>query len=604
MNRTPRGLPASTVEQYPDSQHARWGQGTKLSVSNVKVTTVTGGVPTSTHPEYDSCIDDWHKWRIIYKGGEQFIEEYLQKFSKRESAEDFRKRKLVTPSPAFAKGAITEIKNAIFQRIADTARVGGPETYTKSIAGLLGGVDLRGATMNWFIGHYIIPELLTMKKVGVWVDAPDFGPTLMDKGEKHPFFYHYKAEHIRNWKYADDNFDKEFEALILRDYEYSIDPETGLPNGQTERYRKVWIDKTDGLVRVQYYNAENQPITAVITLQIRKIPFVVFEITESLLKDVANSQIALLNMESSDISYALQGNFPFYVEQFDDKANPNLIKQAREAYDSVTDTASNCVIDSKANNEMEVGSTQGRRYPKGFDKPDFINPSPEPLQVSMEKQAALKADIRQLVHLALSSIQPKMASAESKSFDQQGLESGLSYIGLELEHGERQLAAYWAMYEGKTVTPTVNYPKQWSLKSSSDVKQEVDQLTEMREDIPSPTFKKQINIKIVNLILGTALDSETLKLIEQELKASKVPSSDPDTIINDVKAGLLDETTASTGRGYDSGVIEQARIDHAARLARIQESQSRGNPASRGVPELDPNLDSGSQEKEGKAKRE
>lgn len=573
------------TEDFPSPEHARWGQGSSLLIPTNRIRAIVSStginVNTLTHPEYDSQIDDWAKWRLTYGGGDKFIEEYLKKFSKRETNRDFKDRKAISPIPSFAKGAVTEIKNAIFQRMADTVRVGGPDTYQKAIDGALGGVDLKGATINWFIGHYIISELLTMKKVGVFVDMPDPGLTLRDKGDKHPYFYVYKAEDVRNWKYARQGSRTEFSNILLRERQYTTDSMTGLPRGEVERFRHMWI-ADDGLVHLQFYAANNDYDGPEITLAIQRIPFAVFEITESLLKDVANAQIALLNLDSSDVSYALKANFPFYIEQFDDRANNGLLRQAQEAYNEANGDAA-CEIPKSVGPEIEVGATQGRRYPKGMNPPDFIAPPAEPLRVSMEKQRALKEDIRVQVHLALSNIQPKMASAESKGMDQEGLESGLSYIGLELEHGERQLGSYWAMYEGSDHEPTVNYPKTWSLKTPEQVKSEADQLKKVRDDIPSLTFKREVNKQIATLVIGNRVASNILTQIIKEIEQSRGPTSDPDVLAQHLESGLVGNDTATILSGYPADETAKAKIDHAEKLARIKEAQSSG--AARGLPQ-------------------
>ena len=65
-----------------------------------------------THPEYFSNLLDWEKWRVIGEGGTAFINKYLQKYTERESDTDFNSRKTLTYSPACAKAAIRDIKNA------------------------------------------------------------------------------------------------------------------------------------------------------------------------------------------------------------------------------------------------------------------------------------------------------------------------------------------------------------------------------------------------------------------------------------------------------------------------------------------------------------
>lgn len=90
---------------------------------------------------------------------------------------------------------------------------------------------------------------------------------------------------------------------------------------------------------------------------------------------------------------------------------------------------------ASAETDIKVGATHGRAYDKGMQQPAFINPSGEPLKASLELQERLKRDIRELVNLAVSSLAVRV-SAESKAMDNQGLEAGLSYIGL-LDSGGR-----------------------------------------------------------------------------------------------------------------------------------------------------------------------
>ena len=59
------------------------------------------------------------------------------------------------------------------------------------------------------------------------------------------------------------------------------------------------------------------PDEGVIHLELERIPFTMMDIKGSLLKDVYKHQVALLNLGSSDVSYALKANYPFYIEQKD-----------------------------------------------------------------------------------------------------------------------------------------------------------------------------------------------------------------------------------------------------------------------------------------------
>ncbi len=100
------------------------------------------------HPHFVSTFPDFNRFRTVFEGGRGFINRYLIKFSKRESDQDFSDRRKISYAPAHAKAAIIDIRNAIFQRMADIVRRGGPATYHSSILGEGRGVDLRGNSMN------------------------------------------------------------------------------------------------------------------------------------------------------------------------------------------------------------------------------------------------------------------------------------------------------------------------------------------------------------------------------------------------------------------------------------------------------------------------
>ena len=147
--------------------------------------------------------------------------------------------------------------------------------------------------------------------------------------------------------------------------------------------------------------------------------------------------------------------------------------------------------------KADIGGMVGRSYPQGLNAPSFIHPSSEPLKASIDKQTQLKDDIRQLVQLALSALQPKFASARSKEFDQQGLEAGLSYIGLVLEHGEQQLATLYNNYELGDRAAKISYPLRYSLKSDMQRIEEAERLQSILFSIPTRTGQKTVSNLIV-----------------------------------------------------------------------------------------------------------
>lgn len=553
----------------------------------------TTGVHKIRHPYYTSNAASWTQWRDVYRGGREFIYKYLQQFSDREGTADFVKRRSMAYNPAFAKQAVDEVKNSIFQRLTDISRKGGSPTYQKAMIGEEGGVDLVGSSMNCFIGEEILPELLPMSRVGIYVDMPPVavGSTLAQTKGKRPYLYVYSAEDICSWTCQDNG--KFFTNILLRDHYDTYEKDTGLPDGTSSRYRRLWING-NGKVSLQYYDETGEKLNGdfvktngvdyIIELDIDRIPFYLSDIGSSLLENVDGYQIALLNLASSDLNYALEANFPFYVEQFDTRTSSEHLRPTS------TGTGTNAAAGKQG--EVAVGTKKGRRYPKDMDAPSFIHPSAEPLKASMDKQEQMKTEIRQLVNLSLSNVKPQKASAESKGMDNQGLESGLSYIGLELENMERVIAELWAMYE-KSDIATVKYPEIYAIKTVEQKLSEAKSLNEMQSAVPSKTFHKAIAKRIADLLVGRDVESSDKDKINAEIDAAKAMNCSIDMIVAAVENGFLDLKLAAELCDFPEGTTDKAANEHADRLARIAESQASanpspagGNPAARGVKDL------------------
>ena len=525
------------------------------------------------HPEYRQMIQSWDKFRLTYTGGKDFKNKYLRRFSRRENMIDFTLRKAITYVPAFAKSAIIDIRNSIFQRASNIVRKDGTVTYMEAIEGKSGGVDRKGSSMNAFIGQQVIGELLAMGRVGVYVDMPsDVGDTVADLGNQHPYLYTYKAENILNWEYTNDTLSK----LLLRSSEYSYDEDTGLPKGTISIY--LYYVRNENDISVIKYD-EDGNIIEQMSLGLTEIPFVLLEISESLLTDVADYQIAHLNLSSSDIYYAWKSNYPFYTEQFDPRAElgENLRQQAE-----VNDTEAD-------KHEIELGSSTARRYPINVERPGFINPSPDPLKVSMEKQDKMKEEVRELINLSLAGIKAKMASAESREIENEGLEAGLANIGLVLEAAERIIAKLWAAYEGSTIEPVIRYPEHYQLKTDETRSREAKDKAEFITVVPSISYQKAIAKDIADLTIGYKVSTEELNAIFAEIDEAQVMNIDPQIILDTKEAGLVSDQTASELLGYPPDEYKKAQADHAARIARIQAAQSADDLASRGVKDLSAN---------------
>jgi hypothetical protein len=577
---------------------------TKINTANMRERTKR--IIDSRHPNFLSDVTDWKKWRLTYQGGRHYVQQYLKKFNKQEDAADFRTRKDMTPIPTFAAAALNDIRNSIFQRLRDVVRRDGSESYKQAIQGLDLGVDLRGSTMNAFMGMEVLTELLIMGRVGVYVDNPvvqrsdGADLSLADAQHVRPYLYLYRVEDILSWRCASPDSPSEFQSLLLRDTCMDFDQDTLLPMTAFERFRLLWINAETGKVNMQFINSDGesigrdgQPSTSPIELDLDRIPFIMPDVGGSLMTDVCQHQIALLNLVSSDVSYALKANFPFYTEQRDTRGVGDHLK-----HNVAPDGTSEAGGQPSHLREFKAGPTQGRAYDLKAERPGFIHPSPEPLEASMKLQSKLEQDIRKLINLAVQSMATR-ASAESKSMDNQGLEAGLSFIGLVLESAERRIADLWAAYESADVrkrnVAVVKYPERYNLKDDADRVKEAKELATLIQSTPSNTARKEMWKNLVAVLLSGRVSVEKIDAINAEIETANFTTSDPTIIIAAVEAGLTGDETASMALGFAKGEITKARADHAARIARIQAAQAPtggdapGDAAARGNPDADPN---------------
>ena len=564
----------------------------------------------SRYPNWLTTCSDWEKWRLTYRGGDEFRNKYLERFTSREDPNDFEARKRLTPVPSFAKAAINRIRNSIFQRMHDITRRDGSPAYQRAIAGLDQGVDRRGSTMNAFLGVKCLTELLVMGRVGVFVDnSVVAGETLADVGNARPYLYPYQVEDILNWACTKPDEPSEFQAVLLRDTCMDYDQTTMLPLEKFQRMRLLWISPDTGLVNLQFYSTNGDPIdrdgnpSGPIELELTRIPFVILDITDSLLKDICNHQIALLNLLSSDVNFALKANFPFYIEQRDLRAVGSHLKQA--ANPDGTATAGG---QAAHDNEITMGATRGRAYDIKANPPAFINPSSDPLKASMDLREEIAQEISRLVNLGVEVLGSRMP-AGTQALDSGGLEAGLSYIGLVLESAERKIAEFWAAYEDRVVVrrkvATIKYPDRYSLKTDKDRIEEATQLSKLMSSVPGQTVKREISKSITQALLGGKVSVETITKVNAEIDESLYTTSDPTTILAAVEAGLCGEKTGSMALGFSETEHIQAKKDHAERAARVAQAQasvkgsnnSGGDPAARGVPDLSANPSASRQEK-------
>jgi len=538
------------------------------------------------HPFYTN--DDRALWRLVHNGGHEFVRQKLVQFSKREESPEFNERRNMTYNPGHAANAVGEVADSIYGRMPDINRTGGSPSYKLAITGKEGGVDLEGSSMNYFIGKKVLPEMLAMKRVGVFTDMPKVnGQTLMDvQNQKiRPYLYLYQDEEILNWVYDFSQNNRIFAKLMLREDYNTYDELYGLPTGVQTRFRYLWLE--NGKCFCRFFDAEDNQINLkgvreeiTYDLGINRIPFTLFQIPQSLYVNTAQMQVTLMNMESTDINYILRANFPLYVEKGDPRPFSSQMKPEGET--------------SEGKKKVDTGVAQGRQY-YGDMEPNFIHPSAEPLKASMAKQEEVKKDIRILTRLTLSTMFPeKTASSTSKKIDNQSLEAGLASIGMELQRGEQEMAEFWSLYE-KTTAADVQYPTAYELKSDEERREEADFFEKKIPTIPSKTYQQETAKALAKAVHGHRVPALTMQKIYKEIDAAPFLVVDPVVIQKDTELGILDRGNAGKARLYPEDAVDKANEELAARQKMIAASQ-----AVRGAP--DTQIDPARQGKDEKAK--
>lgn len=552
----------------------------------------TSGAQHGANSEYLAYWPDWVLFRDIMRGGRSFVEKYVQRF-KYESQTEFNDRKAMTPNSGFAKAAIIDVRNSIYQRLDTVRRNGGDTKYQDSIRGKLGGVDLRGSTMNYFMGTKVLTELVFMGKVGIYVDCPKCDiprqyRTQANTKNIHPYVYTYATEDILDWDYYLKDTERKLRMLRLRVVKDTQAAFRGYIEPQTVEYRTYELNTDGAVVLTVEQLDQNEKLVVVYqsTLESSEIPFVILEMDSPLLTDIAYHQIALTNLESGNVNYAYRANTIMYVEEYDPLGLSHI--QGAEAMEEALSEDAATGDDPTRNGDnptvVKVGATDGKLIPKGLKYPEFINPSSEPLKASREYMDDLKRDIRALINLAVSNAQARFASAESKQMDNEGLQAGLAAIGFMLEQGEREVNTIWQDY-ANCPPITVHYPQRYSLRSDEDRQKEAKSLLEMSNAVPSKQYRMESFKEAATIMFGAKIKDETLDTIIKEIEESPWPTANPDQIRSDVEVGLVSREGGSLARGYPEEEAKKAQKEQKERDAAKMKAQTPPgfNASARGV---------------------
>ncbi len=570
-------------------------------------------VSAISHPSFRIDLSRWFEYRLTFEGGDDYVDEYLIQQSDESNAE-FRERKKFTPIPAVAKEAIQDLQRAITQRLDDVTRVGGTPQYQAAVTGEGGGIDRDGQSMNIFIGHDVLIELLVMGRVGIYVDNfSDPGATMADGGSA-PYAYVYRVEDILNWDTMRPEKDGRFKMVLLRDHEVFHNQAFGVsfPNKITERLRLVWIGD-DGFVRYRFMD-NNLKILALdriseqfaieddgtVLTPLREIPFIMPELSGgSLLRDVASYQRALLNVASNEAMMAMNVNSHFLSIQTDVRTD-------------------NLHWKKPGGDNAEPGSQRGRLAQEKFgarvnwvraryrdtesSAPEWVSPPVEGLKASHDYRARMADEVRRMINVAVQNqTGVRSESREQRELSAEGLEAGLHFIAMKLQHADQQVAKYYSMYQRTENVAVVTYPKRFRLKKQQERIKDAQELKKLIDGIPGQINKKEGYKRIVAELFTGSVDSVTMTRMLRAIDQHEY-IGDPERILELIENAIITRARAAQAFDLPEEEIEEAmkeKIEMAREIMKAQTppEQQMERPAARGVPEADANPQSGEDER-------
>ena len=147
--------------------------------------------------------------------------------------------------------------------------------------------------MNSYITKFLLPDLLVMGKVGVLVDAPRVvGNSAADVPEDfRPYLTYYPIEHVETLVDAPNESASDYQAVILRNRREDFETETATTTSRDELIYYYLDPDRNNLVTIQVFDDTGNETQPPIETNLDKIPFVLFDINGSLMRDVCSYQI-------------------------------------------------------------------------------------------------------------------------------------------------------------------------------------------------------------------------------------------------------------------------------------------------------------------------
>jgi hypothetical protein len=505
----------------------------------------------------------------------EFVLARLKHFSDRETAQAFETRKSITPNPPDLRIAFNKLTNSIRARMGEITRLSDLPEYLYAVRN---GVNESGSGMDAFISEYVLPELLTAGAVGVFCNRDAVPDTLAGEAPK-PYLTVIPFEDIINHTYTDGVLT----ALTLRAQEPTYN--LGYQNGTTTIFEEFKLVGSTVTKTVTALGTKGDSIPVTSVLNVDFIPFAMVAIKESPVCNAVDTHDALLQLSSSDFLFLNKSNYPIYTEQYDIKTElqQQQFEKSRQSRPTATEGGE---APKKSNDDVLVGTTTGRRYPVGAERPGFIAPPIEHLEASSVKQQDLIKKINQIMGVEALEVDDVKKSADSKTQDKETLVGFVQTIFDALSNLENKLAGFWHSYYSAGDNFAVIYPQTFDLRSEKTRLEHSKDKIGIRDNIASQTARRLITLEAIRDALPR-ISAADIKKIEAELSSATLHLSVTPL------ASMLDKqgihpSHAIRSLGLPESDVQKVLDYNKERQEMIQVAQTgemNGGPGSKGRPD-------------------
>ena len=403
------------------------------------------------HPSYKNNLPRWKMNKAFYDGSSA-VKNYIEKH-KREKADDYFKRQLLTPYQ-------NHIKEMIDRMVLTMFKQGQPELILPdSLNFLIENANGKNDGFPQFLRSVAVDQLVYGCSF-VGVDMPDLQdkPIITQnqlKGNE-PYMVHYGPLNVPYWVYGEDGL---FDELLI----HSID----------EKEQEVYVLWKRDIIAI--FDHEGKLIKEPKDNPLGFVPFFVStycrgkEGVETLgyVDNLIDTAKALLNVTSM--------LFQIYADQ----TFSQLVAQGGvEEYISPDAKGKN-----GGNSGLALLSTASVFvYPEGMNAPQYISPDPAQATLLQEQANSLKAELYKLGHQTHLSAQAEgtdsaQTSGVARAYSFLAFNDTLGDIAATLESTGRKLVALagkWLGFETAADDVSIRFPRDFGPSTSQEFAQLLD----------------------------------------------------------------------------------------------------------------------------------